>query len=72
MGSKARAEKVRTYNFKDDRVTDHRLKKSWSRVTDVMRGGHELDAIINELSDDYKWGRLEEIIESDSLKPALS
>uniref|UniRef100_F1KXQ2 Peptide chain release factor 1 n=1 Tax=Ascaris suum TaxID=6253 RepID=F1KXQ2_ASCSU len=72
VGSKARAEKVRTYNFKDDRVTDHRLKKSWSRVTDVMRGGHELDAIINELSDDYKWGRLEEIIESDSLKPALS
>uniref|UniRef100_A0A915BC21 Prokaryotic-type class I peptide chain release factors domain-containing protein n=1 Tax=Parascaris univalens TaxID=6257 RepID=A0A915BC21_PARUN len=72
VGSKARAEKVRTYNFKDDRITDHRLKKSWSRVADVMRGGHELDAIISELSDHYKRGRLEEIIESNSFKPALS
>ncbi|KAE9550411.1 hypothetical protein FO519_006378 [Halicephalobus sp. NKZ332] len=49
VGSRARAEKIRTYNFKDDRVTDHRLKMSLSYLEGFMKGGEELDTFIREL-----------------------
>ncbi|KRX46847.1 Peptide chain release factor 1 [Trichinella murrelli] len=38
VGTAARSEKIRTYNFQDDRVTDHRLKKDFHRVADIMQG----------------------------------
>ncbi|KRZ08328.1 Peptide chain release factor 1 [Trichinella zimbabwensis] len=38
VGTAARSEKIRTYNFHDDRVTDHRLKKDFHRVNDIMQG----------------------------------
>ncbi|KHN75122.1 putative peptide chain release factor 1, mitochondrial [Toxocara canis] len=67
VGSKARAEKVRTYNFKDDRVTDHRLRKSWSGVSGIMHGKNALETIVSELNDAYKCERLEEILETKML-----
>jgi len=39
-----RAEKIRTYNFPQDRVTDHRVKKSWHNIEEIMDG--KLDPII--------------------------
>jgi len=33
-----RAEKIRTYNYPQNRVTDHRLKKSWYKLDKVMEG----------------------------------
>lgn len=65
MGSKGRAEKVRTYNFKDDYVTDHRVGKSWKRVTDIMRGDVHLQDIITALDDASKAQNLEEIFNSE-------
>jgi peptide chain release factor 1 len=46
IGTQERSEKIRTYNFPQNRVTDHRLNKSWYNLEDIMDG--ELDIIIKE------------------------
>jgi peptide chain release factor 1 len=47
IGSGDRSEKIRTYNFPQDRVTDHRLKLSVGNLPGVLDGN--LDVFINEL-----------------------
>jgi len=44
IGFAKRAEKIRTYNFPQDRVTDHRIKKSWHNIEGIMAGN--LDPLI--------------------------
>lgn len=41
-----RSEKIRTYNFPQNRITDHRLRKKWRCLTEVLDG--ELERILSE------------------------
>lgn len=47
VSSSDRPEKIRTYNFPQDRITDHRISKNWSNIEKIMNGN--LDPVIEEL-----------------------
>ena len=49
IGRGMRAEKIRTYNYPQNRVTDHRINQSWHNLDKVMDG--QLDKIIQALQD---------------------
>lgn len=49
VGSGDRSEKIRTYNFPEQRVTDHRIKLTLYKLDDILAGGAGLDEMIDAL-----------------------
>ena len=61
VGSGERSEKIRTYNFPQDRVTDHRVKVTKNGLPTILAG--ELDEFTSALQDDERRRRLDQASE---------
>lgn len=61
VGSGDRSEKIRTYNFPQSRVTDHRINLTLYKLEDILGGN--LDAVVNPLTQEHLTDQLAAISE---------
>ena len=58
IGSSMRAEKIRTYNYPQSRITDHRVKLSWHNLEEAMNG--DIQGIVDDIREAIQNQLLEE------------
>ena len=63
VGTGSRSEKIRTYNYKDNRVTDHRLNKNYA-LNPFLEG--DLESVIQDCISQDQQERLAELAASTS------
>jgi peptide chain release factor 1 len=59
IGSGDRSERIRTYNFNENRVTDHRIHETWHKLPEILAGN--LSEVVAALEKHRREGILEEI-----------
>lgn len=64
IGSSGRSERIRTYNFIQDRITDHRLDENFQGISRFLSGSNLLDSMIENLHYEHQFDLLNEILES--------
>jgi len=63
VGTGERSEKIRTYNFPEGRVTDHRIKHTSHQLANVLAGGDELEGFTERLNAAERSAQLAEVEE---------
>lgn len=63
QGTGDRSDKIRTYNFPQDRVTDHRAGKTVTGVERVMNGTDGLDSILDALEKVDRQSKIEAFLD---------
>jgi peptide chain release factor 1 len=67
VGTGERSEKIRTYNFPQSRITDHRINFTTHRLHDVLEG--ELRELVDQVTSFYNAEKLKEATEVDTDEP---
>ncbi|XP_020513992.2 peptide chain release factor 1, mitochondrial isoform X1 [Labrus bergylta] len=66
VGTRSQSERIRTYNFSQDRVTDHRTGYVTRDIKEFMRGGEALHDLISDVREHAEREALIEMVESCS------
>lgn len=63
IGSSGRSDRIRTYNYIQDRITDHRLDENFQGITRFLSGNTLLDSMIENLQHEHSFELLNELLE---------
>lgn len=64
VGSRGRSEKIRTYNYAQDRITDHRIPITVHNVDEFLQGEEKLDGVIQRLLQESRKEILLEVLQA--------